>query len=295
MPTAPPEPPVIDGVRRRFVSARGVDFHVTEAGPEDGVPVLCLHGWPQHHFEYRDLLSAPPEGLRIVAVDLPGYGWSGPPPHPWRKEEIASDVLALLDELALPRVVLVGHDWGGWIGYLLALRAPERFSVFVALNIAHRWNPQSVLLPHMWRFAYQPVIGFFGVPIQQRTPFVAFGMWNHIYDKRAVSLADIRMFTDRFADPVCARAGSDTYRTFVTEEMPALARNPERRRLEVPTRAVFGIYDRAIHTSLASPRYVPADDYQLELVPDCGHFIVDEQPALVRERVVRYAAEFPPR
>jgi pimeloyl-ACP methyl ester carboxylesterase len=70
------EPPPIAGVRRSFVEANGVRFHVTEAGPPDGRPVLALHGWPQHHWEWRDLLADPPPGLRIVAPDLPGYGWS---------------------------------------------------------------------------------------------------------------------------------------------------------------------------------------------------------------------------
>ncbi|MDQ6692520.1 MAG: alpha/beta fold hydrolase, partial [Candidatus Dormibacteraeota bacterium] len=92
-PAVPPEPPPIAGVRRSFVPARGVRFHVTEAGPVDGVAVLALHGWPQHHYAWRDLLGHPPEGMRIIAPDLPGYGWSGPAPHRWAKEDVVSDVL----------------------------------------------------------------------------------------------------------------------------------------------------------------------------------------------------------
>ena len=61
--------------------------------------------------------------------------------------------------------MLVGHDWGGWIGYLLALREPERFSGYLALNIAHPWNSPRTLGPHAWRMAlYQPLMAFFGEP-----------------------------------------------------------------------------------------------------------------------------------
>ncbi len=74
---------------------------MTEAGPVDGVAVLALHGWPQHHYAWRDLLGHPPEGMRIIAPDLPGYGWSGPAPHRWAKEDVVSDMLALLDALGL--------------------------------------------------------------------------------------------------------------------------------------------------------------------------------------------------
>src|SRR5258708_643737 len=94
-------PPPIPGVRRSFVDPRGVRFHVTEAGPADGRPVLALHGWPQHHWIYRDLLADPPPGLRIIAPDLPGYGWSGPAPHKRAKDAVATDVRAPLAALAL--------------------------------------------------------------------------------------------------------------------------------------------------------------------------------------------------
>src|SRR5260221_7407579 len=119
VPPAPTDPPPIDGVHRSYVSARGVRFHVTESGT--GMPVVVLHGWPEHHYCYRDLLADPPEGLRIIAPDLPGYGWSGAAPHRWGKQDVADDLLALLDALGLERVLLVGHDWGAFIGYLLVL------------------------------------------------------------------------------------------------------------------------------------------------------------------------------
>lgn len=289
----PQEPPAITGVRRSRVQARGVDFHVTEAGPVDGTAVLALHGWPQHHYEFRDLLADPPDGMRIIAPDLPGYGWSGPPPHRWQKEQVTSDVLALLDQLGVQRAVLVGHDWGGWIGHLLALREPERFSAFLALNIIHPWQTPSRMLPHLWRFYYQPLIAFFGERLQRDTEFVYRAIRSGLFDGSRVAREDVRWFSERFRDPVCARAGRDTYRTFLLQEFPAAVRHGETRRSSVPTRAVFGVSDAALHWSLASASTARADDYELELIPDCGHFIVDELPALVRERLIAVVGEFP--
>jgi pimeloyl-ACP methyl ester carboxylesterase len=57
---------------------------------------------------------------------------------------------------------------------------------------------------------------------------------------------------------------------------------------------LFGVHDTAIHPSLAAPETANADDYQLELVQDSGHFIVDEKPELVRERLIALVKEFPP-
>ncbi|WP_421845199.1 alpha/beta fold hydrolase [Mycobacterium sp.] len=289
------QPPPITGVRRSFVMARDVRFHVTEAGPAEGRPVVLLHGWPQHHYAYRDLLADPPAGLRIIAPDLPGYGWSGPPPHKWAKEDIAQDVLALFNELGLGRVVLAGHDWGGWIGYLLILNAAERFDGFMPLNIAHPWQSPRRLGPHLWRLlAYQPAMAAFGVPLQRHTKMIERLVFGTEAARGATfDSADVRIYAERFRDPVCARAGRDTYRTFLLREIPASARSGERRRATVPIRALFGVKDFAVHWSLASPDNARADDYTLEEV-DCGHFIADERPDLVRQRLVELAADTEP-
>jgi len=285
------EPPPIAGVRRSFVEARDVRFHVTESGPPDGRPVVALHGWPQHHWLYRDLLADPPTGLRIIAPDLPGYGWSGPAPHRWAKDDVASDILALLDALGLDRVLLVGHDWGGYVGHLMVLRAPERFDGYLALNITHPWLSPRALAPHLWRFlSYQPPIAAFGVPLQRHTRFIERLIFPLGSTRNAIDSATARVYADRFRDPVCARAGRDTYRTFWLREISARARHPEIRRATVPIRALFGIRDFAIHQSLAAAETANADDYTLEKV-DCGHFIIDERPDLVRARLVALADE----
>ena len=281
------EPPPIAGVRRSFVEARGVRFHVTEAGPADGRPVLALHGWPQHHWEYRDLLADPPPGMRIIAPDLPGYGWSGPAPHKWAKEDVASDVLALLDALGLDWVLLVAHDWGAFAGYLMVLRAPERFDGYLALNMAHPWVPAHSVLPQFWRFWYQLPLASFGVLVQQRTGYVErvmLGKGSNMGPEAA------RVFADRFRDPVCARAGRDTYRTFLLREIPQGARNPETRRATMPIRALYGTGDFAVHRSFIAPETANADDYTVETA-DATHFIVDERPDLVRARLIALADE----
>lgn len=283
------EPPVIEGVRRAFVEARGVRFHVTEAGPVDGRAVVALHGWPQHHWAYRDLLADPPPGMRIIVPDLPGYGWSGPAPHRWAKDDVAADVLALLDALGLQQVLLVGHDWGGFVGYRMVLAAPERFEGYLACNMAHPWQNTRTVAPHLWRFMlYQPFVASIGMFLQQRTPYLE----KLVYRVAAPKMPrdEVRVYAERFRDPICARTATDTYRTFLLHEFPAAARHPEDRRITIPVRALFGTSDTAIHASMAAPETARADDYQVEFV-DSGHFIVDERPDLVRAKLLDLAAE----
>lgn len=88
-------------------------MHVALAGPDDGPPLLLVHGWPQHWWEWRHVIPALAERFRVIAPDLRGFGWSEVPAGGYEKEQLASDMLALLDTLGIERVSWIGHDWGG--------------------------------------------------------------------------------------------------------------------------------------------------------------------------------------
>src|SRR4051812_3838924 len=145
------ELPYVEGVTHHRVQVRGVEFHYAEAGSGDEV-VLCLHGWPQHWYEWRNLMPALADRYRVIALDQRGFGWSEAPQEGYEKEDLADDVLAVLDELGIERVKLVGHDWGAWIGFLLCLREPQRFERYLALNILPPWTSVRAMAPHLWRF-----------------------------------------------------------------------------------------------------------------------------------------------
>lgn len=126
--------------------------------------------------------------------------------------------------------------------------------------------------------------------LQRRTPYLQRVIFGTGPKAHRVKPADVRVYTERFRDPVVARTATDTYRTFLLREMPSAARNPEVRRSTVPIRALFGMADFAVHHSLAAPKTANADDYTFEPV-DAGHFVVGERPDLVRARLIALAEE----
>jgi pimeloyl-ACP methyl ester carboxylesterase len=286
------ELPHVDGVGHRTVRARGLDFHLAEAGAGDDV-VLCLHGWPQHWYEWRSLLPALADRHRVLALDLRGCGWSDAPRDGYEKENLASDVLAVLDELGLERVKLVGHDWGGWLGFLLCLRAPQRFERYLALNILPPWTSPRAMAPHLWRFWYQWLIlaPLLGYRLHRSGKFVPKVLVGASLRREAWDEPTLRAFADRYAEPARARAAVQMYRVFNLREMPAIVRGRYRRQpLTVPTRLVFGRGDTALcpEVLLASER--PGDEMEVELVPGSGHFIADEVPELVVSRAREFFA-----
>ena len=149
--------PDVAGVSHRFMLARGLRFHVAEAG--DGPPLVLLHGWPQHWFLWRDVIAPLAASNRVVCPDLRGFGWSDAPAGGYEKENLAADVLAALDKLGVGRFRLMGHDWGGWVGFLICLSHPERVERFMPLNVAHPFGGIDLARARaMWRFWYQAVV-----------------------------------------------------------------------------------------------------------------------------------------
>jgi pimeloyl-ACP methyl ester carboxylesterase len=270
--------PPCDGVTHRFVDADGVRLHIAEAGRSDAPPVMLLHGWPQHWWLWREVIPALAEDFRVMAVDLRGFGWSDVTPRGYEKRQLARDMIALLDAKGIARILIAGHDWGGWTAQLMALEAPERIECLALLNIPPVWLEARRLAPVLGRLAYQLPIATPGLgPALHRSPLLP-RLLTHagIPGEAAVE------FAQAMKEPGRALAASRLYRTFLIREVPALLRGAlNEERLTVPTRVLFGADDQAISPRLLDGFHVHADDLEIELVKGIGHFIVDERPDLV--------------
>jgi pimeloyl-ACP methyl ester carboxylesterase len=280
--------PEVPGVEHRFVDANGLRMHVAEAG--EGEPVVMLHGWPQHWYEWRHLIPPLAERYRVICPDLRGLGWTDAPPAGYEKENLATDVLALLDAIGVDRFRLVGHDWGGWAGYLICLREPERVERYLALNIYPpfvRVTPGAVR--RFWRFWYQWVIAAPGLgpwvvrQIARGNPVLN---WIGV---EAWTPEDREAFLSRLREPARARASSQYYRSFQLREVPAITFGRYRRTLfPTPTRLLVGTEDRVQPPEGLEGAERGAVDLTVELVPGVGHFIADEVPDLVRDRALDF-------
>jgi pimeloyl-ACP methyl ester carboxylesterase len=285
--------PQVEGVGHRRLRARGLDFHLAEAGSGEDV-ILCLHGWPQHWYMWRRVMPALADRHRVLALDLRGYGWSDAPADGYEKENLASDVLAVLDELGLERVKLIGHDWGGWIGFLLSLRAPQRFERFLALGITPPWPGVRSSLGQAWRFAYMPLVASPGIgyALHRGGTLVPRVLISASSSREAWDETTLRAFAAPFTEPERAHAAVQTYRTFLLREArPVLRGRYAGRRLTVTTLLVNGADDPAIRPEMVSDSQAHAERMELELIDGCGHFIVDEMPDLVIDRARTFFAD----
>jgi pimeloyl-ACP methyl ester carboxylesterase len=252
--------------------------------------VLLLHGWPQHWYEWRGLVPALSDRYRLLMPGLRGLGWTEVTQNGYEKENLARDQIALLDALGIERVKLIGHDWGGYAGFLLCLLAPERVERYVATNIVHPWpKPSARGLLNIWRMAYQlPLVApLIGPRITRKRGFVKL-MLNGA-KKGVFTDEELEAFEAPYRDPARSIVTAKYYRSFQLHDLPRLVRGHWRAyRLSVPTLLLFGTGDFAIPPASLDGYEPYADDMRVETVPDTGHFIVDAVPDLVAERALEF-------
>ena len=117
------------------IETNGIRMHVAEAG--SGFPVLLCHGFPELWYSWRHQMKALADaGFRAIAPDQRGYG-NTDAPHAidaYTIHHLVGDLTGLLDALAIEKAVIVGHDWGGFVVWQMALLAPHRVAGVVGVN-----------------------------------------------------------------------------------------------------------------------------------------------------------------
>lgn len=143
-------PSAIPVVQYRTVKAKGLDIFYREAGPKDAPVVLLLHGFPSSSHMFRDLIPRLAVDHRVIAPDYPGFGSSDAPSRErfaYNFEALAEVVDAFTEAVGASRYVIYMQDYGGPVGFRLALKHPERVRGIIVQNAVANvegWNPDVV-------------------------------------------------------------------------------------------------------------------------------------------------------
>jgi pimeloyl-ACP methyl ester carboxylesterase len=276
--------PCAPGVRHRFVDTPGLRWHVAEAGA--GEPVVLLHSWPQHWWAWRKVLPLLAADHHVICPDLRGFGWTGAPHSGYGTQSLVDDVIALLDALGLTKVVLVGHDVGGRVGFQLALREPARVRRLITLNAAHPyWTARTMGLAGAARFWWTPLV---------ETPLAGRWLVRHVpavvrlgaAARGVLSGDELAEYVAGVREPARARASERLMYEFAYREIvPALLGRGRSRRLTVPTLMLNGERDPHLSPKSLGGWEPHADDLTLRVVPDAGHLLAEQCPGLVAEAI----------
>jgi pimeloyl-ACP methyl ester carboxylesterase len=143
----------------QFRAIQDMQVHLRDEGPrDDPVPLLLLHGTSASLHTWDGWTQALLPHERVIRVDLPGFGLTGPFPHDdYSIERYIEFIAALLEALALERVVIAGNSFGGQVAWEAAVEMPEHVAALVLVDaVGYPFTPESV--PLAFQLARYPAL-----------------------------------------------------------------------------------------------------------------------------------------
>ncbi|WP_434741302.1 alpha/beta fold hydrolase [Micromonospora sp. SH-82] len=268
-----------------LVEARDLTFEVRTGGPTDGVPVLLLHGFPQHGGEFDEVVPAlHAAGLRTYAPDQRGYSPQARPTEvaDYRIGECVADAVALLDALDAPTAHVVGHDWGALVAWRLAAGHADRVRTLTAVSV-----------PHPTAMAYA-----MRADPEQKDRSAYIGLFRQTGTAEDVLLADdatalrsllsgvgdadrVARYLEPMRRPGALTAALNWYRAMSPADLAEVG--PSR----VPTTYVWSDEDPAVgRTAAEACAGQVTGEYRFVELPGVSHWIPDERPGALAEAIL---------
>lgn len=264
------------------VDANALTFDVRVAGPDDGVPVVLLHGFPETSAAWGEVVPAlVDDGHRVIAPDQRGYSPGARPDgvEAYAVEHLVDDVLAIADALGVDRFHLVGHDWGASVAWVLAAHHPERLHSLTAFSVPHLAAYNRALREDPDAQQRASYIGLFR---QDRAADLLLedeaARLRAMYDG-AVPEEQVETYVRHLSEPGAMRAALHWYGAMT----PALGDLPP---VRVPTTFVWSDRDSAIGRAGADACGDHVDaDYRYVVLEGVTHWIPEQAPHAVVEAV----------
>lgn len=278
-------------VQHATAQVGGLRMHYVTAGV--GPPVVLLHGWPQTSHCWRKIIGPLAERFTVVAPDLRGYGLTDKPASGYDKRTMAEDVRGLCRVLGFDSVRLVGHDRGGRVAHRYALDHADEVSHVAVLDIVptlavfRQASPATARNYWHWMFHLQPDLPelLVGPQIEAYLRWF-FERWT--VNRPAVEEA-VPEYVAAFSRPGALRAGFDDYRATHQGDLEADEGDAAAgRRLEMPLLALWGSSGLPSSVAVLDVWREYARDVRGGPVPDCGHFLPEENPAYVIESLLAF-------
>ncbi|HEY9836301.1 MAG TPA: alpha/beta hydrolase [Vampirovibrionales bacterium] len=273
------------------IAVNGITLHYVTQG--EGPLMLMLHGFPEFWYSWRHQIPEFAQDYKVVAVDMRGYNDSDKPQDlsAYQIQELIKDIEGIITGLGYKSCVLVGHDWGGAIAWYFAYSYPQLVEKLIVLNIPHpakfaealRSNPQQILRSY---YAF-----FFQLPLVPELLFqfndyqaIETAFQSMVVNKNTFSPADMTAYKNAAAKRGALTAMLNYYRKTLWE----LIFDKEWNVLEVPTLMIWGENDTALGKELTYGTESYVRNLQIRYIPNCSHWVQQEQP----ERVNQYMREF---
>ncbi len=276
----------IETFSHRLVSVNGVNIHTVSGG--EGTPIVLIHGFPQTWWEWRNVIPHLAERYRVVAIDLRGAGFSDCPMSGYDKATLAKDVHQVMQQLGHPTYAVCGHDIGAMVAQALASTHRDAVTRLAVLDAPlPGWSGWEHSLATLWQFGFHqkrdlPELLIHGREHAYVSAFIA----ERMHDHGSYDFEDMEIFAKAFSLPGRTRAALEWYRAFPLDHQNALRWKTES--LLMPVLALGG--EKRFGPQMIAMLEEFAVDVRGGAIPDCGHYVAEEQPAAVTAALIDFLA-----
>jgi pimeloyl-ACP methyl ester carboxylesterase len=272
------------GFVSRTATVKDFRMHYVLGG--DGPPVVIVHGGWDSWWAWRDVIAALAETHTVVLPALRGLAKSSKPPGGYDADNLADDVRTLLaTELKLDRFDLVGHDWGAVASYHLAAQFPEavsRLAIYEMLIPGVGLMEQAMTpKPHgfyLWHMGFHSVPHIPELLIRNNLrDYMRMFFTNYAAVPDAVDEESLDHYVGLYSEPGALRAFLSYYQNFWIHAEQAKAHM--KTKLTMPVLVYGG--DGSQGELTMQCMQLLAEDVQGGVIPNCGHWIGEENPAFV--------------
>lgn len=244
----------------------GIKVHYDETGPEDGKPVLLMHGWGCNHSTVRIIAQALEDKMHVYNVDLPGHGATPEPDSAWGVEDFTKLMEDFCKALNIEDPILIGHSFGGRISILMGSRNPiSRIVLVDAAGIKPKRPLKYYLKVYSFKTAKKVLPAICGKKLGGKL----IDKW-----RGSAGSADYRN-----SSPMMRAVMSRCVNEDLTEYLPLI---------KASTLLLWGENDKATPLSDAKLMEKRIPDAGLVSWPDCGHYSFLDNPMGFRAVIRRF-------
>lgn len=289
----------------KVIRTNGMDLQVIDHG--SGIPLLMLHGFPDHAAVWHPLLDRLADKCRMIAPDQRGYRHSSRPSgvEAYAMEQLVTDLAGLLEALGLPRVHVCGHDWGGVLAFALAAHRPDLIAGVIALNAPSAgvmqdmiWNDpgQRAASQYITRLRSPEADGIF---CEANVDVLVERFLGDPRQRGLLSDADIAIYREAWTQPGVWQAMLAWYRA-APFDVPAPGAEPDRAATQVwldqincPVLVIWGDRDTVFVPGMADAIAAACPDCTVVHLSDAGHVPQRDAPDICAGLIAEFLAKHP--
>lgn len=276
-------------VESTYRDINDVQLHVVTAGDPDAPLVVLLHGHPDFWYGWRDQIRPLVEaGFRVVVPDQRGCNLSGAPDEvdAYRQSELVADVRELIHSEGRESAHVVGHDFGGFVAWNVALRHPSVVNRLAILNVPHPTVYRETLRSSLEQIVRSWYVWFYQVPKLPEWMLRRNDMAN------MVDSLEITSNEGTFDEETITRYKAAWQHTGIEPRINwyrgfRRSERPSRDTVTQPTLICWGEDDIALLPSMAERSIDYCEDGQIRMFPDASHWVHHEREG-VTEALLRH-------